>query len=237
MRTHRDQIIAKMVEAGFQRRGFRSALRKQLQQYLDEAWEAEVAELGDEAGEKLEVDEPPIQPRPTAWRRVEQKDQNDEVWVIFECVEPSTATVSEDKLIRYAELWFDFDSMDELIALELYKMDEYGDLHKVDLKELFFSRLGDRAAVAEELLGCVDDDSMFEAADPDRRSTPGAAVRRAAWENLREDVEQLRAAARERQTLAEQSGDIRVQGLRMAEVEAFDAVLEAMERRNSEQRS
>jgi hypothetical protein len=67
--------------------------------------------------------------------------------------------------------------------------------------------------------------------DPDRRSAPGTTIRRAAWENLREDIEQLRDDASRRYELATQGGDERTQSLYSAAVAAYDAALAAMRRR------
>jgi hypothetical protein len=70
-----------------------------------------------------------------------------------------------------------------------------------------------------------------DAPEPDRRSEPGTTIRRAAWENLREDIEQLRDDASRRYELATQGGDERVQSLYSAAVAAYDAALAAMRRR------
>jgi hypothetical protein len=65
----------------------------------------------------------------------------------------------------------------------------------------------------------------------DRRAAPGSTVRRASWENLREDIEQLRDDAMRRHELATQSGDERTQALYSAASAAYDAALAAMRRR------
>ena len=58
--------------------------------------------------------------------------------------------------------------------------------------------------------------------------------RRAAWENLQADIEQMRDDAQEQYDIATQAGDERLQMLRSAEKSAFVSALIALKRRQGE---
>ena len=134
----RDRVIAKMKEMGYRTTGFRDAVRVYFQKFHDEEWEGYIQTADYEGEEKEAPEEPPVWPKPTAWREYGNKDDTGRDWVVFEAVEPMFSRMSDRKVRQYLDFWFYLDSHDELIGLDLVLMDETGRKHPLDLHSLFF---------------------------------------------------------------------------------------------------
>ena len=164
----REETIAKMVEAGYKRTGMRKAIRAHLQRWLDEEWEgfketADYEDLEREEGKTPEPVtvaevEPRVYPTPTAWKEYTEKDLQGREWIIFECVEPSTSTISESKFASYGELWFYFDGRDELIHLRVKLMDDRGRLRPLAPELMFYKGDKERYAFMASMLGHVTEE-------------------------------------------------------------------------------
>jgi hypothetical protein len=178
----REEIIEKMIVAGYKRTGMRKAIRAHIQRWIDEEWEG-FKETSDYEDLKKEVGgtptpfmvsevEPSIYPIPTAWKEYVEHDHLGREWVIFECVEPSTSTISEDKIFSYGKLWFDFDARDELIHLRVKLMDEYGQLSELRPELMFYQGDRKRCAFMKSLMGHVTEEDFR--GHEDEEDEPGA---------------------------------------------------------------
>ena len=170
----REAAINTLAEKGYQLTGFRTAVRKHLLEWAKmewedakEDWEASTKEPEEEwedlaPGDRLDMSEyePPVWPKPTAWKEYRENDSMGKEWIIFECAEP-LYSLSADKATRYGELWLHFDDLDQRILLRVRAIDEHGHLHSLDTTKMYYQDK-DEATINRmtTLLGHVTDDQF-----------------------------------------------------------------------------